>query len=339
MEKKKNSLWLKIVTSKYIILAGIIVLILTYGTIVTMVNKQFLSTANLLNLTRQMVVYGIIACALSFPNIGGSTDMGIESCAAFCGTVTCMLISPNNPGLFQADLPVPVAILIGILIGCACGAFNGFIISYSTLPPFIVTLGTQTALRGCVYIFSNNMPISGLPDSFLALSTTTIFNIPIQGYFMAAFFLVTGFVLNKTTFGRMVFALGGNEQAAYQSGIATKKIKVATYIICGGISACAGILLSARTSSAQPTAMNGYSTIAISACAMGGIPLEGGEGMVIGMVFGALMMAMLTNGMNMMGISANFQYIFRGIMLIVSVFYAQWINKKTAAIAMAMAKE
>lgn len=331
--KNKSSLMKKIVQSQYINLTGIIVLIITFGTIVTIVNPLFLSKANILNVGRQMVVFGIIACALSFPQIAGNTDMGIESVGALCGAITCELVSNSNPGIIQAKTHPVLAILIGVVIGALCGLLNGVLIAYTTIPAFIVTLGTQTALRGMTYIITNNMPIAQLDERFLWLSEAKLFGINIQIYFLACFFLVTAFILNKTTFGRKVFAVGGNAQAAYQSGINVKRITLYCYIICGIIASLAGILLSARTNSAQPTAMNGYSTVAISACAMGGVPLEGGEGSVIGMVFGSLMMAMLTNGMNMMKLSTNYQYIFRGVMLILSVFYAQWINKKTASLA------
>ena len=306
MEKKNDSLMKKIMRSQHINLAGIIVLILTFGTIVYIVNHQFLSSANILNLGRQMVVYGIIACALAFPQIAGNTDMGIESVGALCGAITCELVSSKSAGLITTQVHPVLAILIGVLIGAAAGALNGVLIAYTTIPAFIVTLGTQTALRGATYIVTNNMPISSLDPRFLDLAGN-VGKFPIQVFFMAGFFIVTAIVLNKTSFGRKVFAVGGNAQAAYQSGINVKKVTLLCYIICGVIASLAGILLSARTNSAQPTAMNGYSTVAISACAMGGVPLEGGEGSVIGMVLGSLMMAMLTNGMNMMGLSTNYQ--------------------------------
>lgn len=330
---KKNTLLKKILKSKYANLTGIIILLITFTILVTAVNDAFISKGNLTNMSRQMVVYGIIACALAFPQIAGSTDMGIEAVGALCGALTCMMISPTNGGVFQGEMNTWLAILIGVTIGCVLGLVNGLLIAYTTIPAFIVTLATQTIFRGCTYLFTNSVPISGLPDNFVWLSTCKVFNvIPLQVLIMAILFAITAFVLNRTSFGRMLYAIGGNEQAAFQSGINTKKIRVISYIICGGTAAFAGILLSARTNSASPNAMSGYSTIAISADAIGGIPLEGGSGTVAGMVFGSLMMTMLTNGMNIMGLNTNFQYLFRGSVLILSVLYTQFINRKTTEI-------
>ena len=331
--KKKDTLLKKILRSKYANLTGIIVLLITFTICVTLVNDAFIGKANITNMARQMVVYGIIACALAFPQIAGSTDMGIEAVGALCGAITCMLISPENGGVIHGSLPTWLAIVIGIVLGCLMGLVNGLFIAYTTIPAFIVTLATQTIFRGTTYILTNSVPISKLPEDFLNLNAKMIFGvIPIQLIFMTVLFAITAFVLGRTPFGRMLYAIGGNEQAAYQSGINTKKMRVIAYIICGGVSAIAGILLAARTNSASPQAMMGYSTIAISADAMGGIPLEGGGGTVAGMVFGSLMMTMLANGMNVMGLNTNFQYLFRGTVLIVSVLYTQFINKKTAEV-------
>ena len=329
--KKKDTLIRKILKSKYANLTGIIILIITFAIIVTLVNSAFLGKANILNMSRQMVVYGIIACALAFPQIAGSTDMGIEAIGAITGVVCCMMISPTNGGVYQGNWPTWLAIIVTIIFGCILGLVNGLLIAYTTIPAFIVTLATQTINRGLTYILSNSVPISGLPDDFLWLSKYSLFGvIPIQVVIMAVLFAVTAIVLGRTSFGRKLYAIGGNEQAAYQSGINTKRIRVISYVVCGGITAIAGVLLAARTSAASPQAMMGYSTIAISADAIGGIPLEGGGGTVAGMIFGSLIMAMLSNGMNMMGLNTNFQYLFRGGMLILSVLYTQFINKKTA---------
>ncbi|MBQ8996146.1 MAG: ABC transporter permease, partial [Oscillospiraceae bacterium] len=198
---KSSSLLKKLARSQYINLTGIIVLIITFGAIVTIVNPLFLSKANILNLGRQMVVFGIIACALAFPQIAGNTDMGIESVGALCGAITCELVSANNPGIIPFQTHPILAILIGVVVGALCGALNGVLIAYTTIPAFIVTLGTQTALRGMTYIVTSNMPISSLDERFLWLSSTKIFGVNIQIYLLACFFLVTAFILNKTTFG------------------------------------------------------------------------------------------------------------------------------------------
>ena len=146
--KKKDTLIRKILKSKYANLTGIIILIITFTIIVTSVNPVFLSKNNILNLSRQMVIFGIIACALAFPQIAGSTDMGIEAIGALCGVLCCEMISPNNGGMFHGDLPTWLAIVITIILGCILGLVNGLLIAYTTIPAFIVTLATQTINRG-----------------------------------------------------------------------------------------------------------------------------------------------------------------------------------------------
>ena len=315
----------RILASDYITLTGIICLIITFSIVVQIVNSNFLSPTNIINIGRQIVVYGILSCALSFPMINGTFDISISSTAALGGMMTALFITDGLAGL---TLPIPIAIIVSILACCVVGLVNGVIISYSSIPPFIVTLGTQTGVRGIVYLISNNKPIGGLPDGFLLLTSTDIGPIPIQIILMLIVFVIVGFVLNRTSFGRKIYANGGNYQAAFQSGIRVARVRTAAHVISAGLAAVAGILLTARVGSAQPTACNTYEGIAISSCAMGGVSLAGGSGMVTGVFFGAVMMGLLTNGMNLMRISSNWQWVVRGVLLIGAVFYSLWITNR-----------
>ncbi len=320
-----NALVKRIMGSEYITLTGIICLIITFSIVVQFVNQNFMTVDNILNIGRQIVVYGVLSCALAFPMINGTFDLSISSSAALGGMLTALFITDGLGGL---TLPMPVAILVSIIVCCLIGVINGTIISYTTIPPFIVTLGTQTAVRGAVYLISNNKPIGGLPDNFLLLASD-LGPIPLQVLLMLLIFVVVAFVLNRTSFGRKIYANGGNYQAAFQSGVRVGRVRTAAYIISGGLSAVAGILLTARVGSAQPTACNTYEGIAISACAMGGVSLAGGSGMVTGIFFGSIMMGLLTNGMNLMRISSNWQWVVRGVLLIAAVFYSLWITNRT----------
>lgn len=206
------------------------------------------------------------------------------------------------------------------------GAVNGLLVAFTSIDPFIVTLGSQVAVRGLVYIVGNNTAVTGLPDSFKDLSNKPILGVSMSIWIMILVFVLMAIVLGKTSYGRKVYAIGGNYQAAFISGINVKGVRFSTYIISGGLSAIAGILSTARVASATPNAASGYATIAISACAMGGVALTGGKGLTIGVFLGSLLMGMITNGMNLMYIGSNWQYVVRGALMVVAVFYSQWFN-------------
>ena len=230
-------------------------------------------------------------------------------------------------GLYGLKTGMVMAIVISVLLCCIIGVVNGIIVSRPKIDPFIVTLGTQTVVRGVVYIVSDNTAVTQLPPAFKSLSTGTIFGVSVSVWTLIFVFAVMALVLGKTSYGRKIYAIGGNYQAAYNSGINVKRIRFSTYIIAAGLSALAGILSTARVGSATPGAASGYATIAISACAIGGVSLSGGKGLAIGVFLGALMMGMITNGMNLMFIGSNWQLVARGALMVIAVFYAQWFNK------------
>ena len=320
---KKNSIKHKIVTSKYFELSGLLLLIILYSCIVQTKSGNFLTIGNIHNVLKEIVVYGILSCALAFPLINGTFDLSIESIAALGGTCCGLLV---KDGLYGLKTNLPAAILISVIICCVVGAVNGLLVAFTSIDPFIVTLGSQVAVRGLVYIVGNNTAVTGLPDSFKALSNKPILGVSMSIWIMILVFVLMAIVLGKTSYGRKIYAIGGNYQAAFISGINVKGVRFSTYIISGGLSAIAGILSTARVASATPNAASGYATIAISACAMGGVALTGGKGLTIGVFFGSLLMGMITNGMNLMYIGSNWQYVVRGALMVVAVFYSQWFN-------------
>ena len=314
----------KLMGSKYFELVGLLCLIIVYSLIVQSRSGKFLSLNNMGNILKEIVVYGILSCALAFPLLNGTFDLSIESTCALGGTLCGLLVTD---GLYGLKTGMVMAIVISVLLCCIIGVVNGIIVSRTKIDPFIVTLGTQTVVRGVVYIVSDNTAVTQLPPAFKSLSTGTIFGVSVSVWTLIFVFAVMALVLGKTSYGRKIYAIGGNYQAAYNSGINVKRIRFSTYIIAAGLSALAGILSTARVGSATPGAASGYATIAISACAIGGVSLSGGKGLAIGVFLGALMMGMITNGMNLMFIGSNWQLVARGALMVIVVFYSQWFNK------------
>lgn len=324
--ERKNTMRTRIVGSKYFELSGLVLLIIIYSIFVQFRSGgTFLTLNNLSNILKEIVVYGILSCALAFPLINGTFDLSIESTCALGGTCCGLLIKDGLYGLKTDN--ILIAVIIAVLICCLVGVVNGLLVSFTTIDPFIVTLGTQVAVRGAVYIVGNNTAVTGLPQSFKNLSNQEFLGLSASIWIMILIFVLMAFILGKTSYGRKIYAIGGNYQAAYISGINVKLIRFSTYVIAAALSAVAGILSTARVSTATPSAASGYATIAISACAIGGVSLSGGKGLTIGVFLGALMMGMITNGMNLMFIGSNWQYVVRGALMIIAVFYAQWFNK------------
>lgn len=325
-KKSKDELnfWNKLMQSKYFELVGLVCLIIVYSIIVQSNSGKFLSLGNMGNILKEIVVYGILSCALAFPVLNGTFDLSIESTCALGGTLCGLLVTD---GLYGIKTGLGTAIIISVLLCCIVGVVNGIIVSRTKIDPFIVTLGTQTAVRGVVYIVSDNTAVTQLPSVFKNLSIGTVFGISVSVWVLILVFVGMALVLGKTSYGRKIYATGGNYQAAYNSGVNVKRVRFSTYVIAAGLSALAGILSTARVGSATPNAASGYATIAISACAIGGVSLSGGKGLTIGVFLGALMMGMITNGMNLMFIGSNWQLVVRGALMIIAVFYAQWFNK------------
>lgn len=313
--------------SSFASLFGIICMIITFAILVQINNSVFLSKVNILNILKQVVVYGLLSLAMAVPLINGTFDMSISSIAALSGILAGLMCTTGLYGIYLSFWP---AVIAAILISCIVGLINGLIVTYTKISAFIVTLGTQTAVRGIVYIICENKPVGNLPNEFSVIGFNSLLGIPISVLIMIAVFVLMAIVLKRTSFGRKIYANGGNYTAAYQSGINVKQVRVFAYIISAALAAVAGILLTARSGSAQPTAANGYESVAISTCAMGGIAMHGGAGSVFGIFLGSIMMGMISNGMNLMKIESNWQLVVRGVILVVSVLYSQIISKRTA---------
>ena len=322
--KNKRTIGSAVKNSKYFELSGLLCLILIYSIFVQAKSGTFLTIPNINNILKEIVVYGILSCALAFPLINGTFDLSIETTCALGGTVCALLVTDGFLGI---KTNLFLAIIIATVFCSLIGVINGVIVARTKIDPFIVTLGSQTAVRGLVYIVCNNSAVTSLPASFKSLSAGKILGISVSIWILLLVFVVLAVVLGKTAYGRKIYAIGGNYQAAYISGINVKAIRFSTYVISAALSCIAGILSTARVGSATPNAVTGYTTIAISACAIGGVSLGGGKGLAIGVFLGSLMMGMITNGMNLMFIGSNWQLVVRGCLMVAAVFYAQWFHK------------
>ena len=297
-------------------LIGLIVL----SAILWILTPYFLTVSNLLNIAQQTSINAIIAVGMTFVIITAGIDLSVGSILAFSGVVLA--------GILRIGLPFPVAILVGLGVGLCCGLVNGLLRTYGRLPPFISTLGMMSVARGAALLFSNGRPISGFSKSFRFLATGEIFHIPMPVIFMIVIYLIAHFVLTRTKLGRYTYAIGGNEEAAILSGVNVKFYKAMVYGLCGMLSGAAAIILTARLNSAQPIAGIMYELDAIAATVIGGTSLMGGEGTIVGTMIGALIMGVLRNGLNLLGVSSFIQQIVIGSVIIIAVLVDMALKKQ-----------
>lgn len=281
--------------------------------VVSILNPSFLDPANLMNLLRQISINGLIAFGMTFVILTGGIDLSVGS--------TLALSSALAAGMMVSGVHPIIAVMIGVMIGAILGAFNGLMISKGKLAPFIVTLATMTIYRGLTLVFTDGKPITGLGDSYVfqLFGKGYFLGIPVPAVTMLIAFFALWFLLNKMSFGRQTYAIGGNEKAAHVSGIKIDRVKIFIYSISGMLAALAGMILMSRLNSAQPTAGQAYEMDAIAAVVLGGTSLSGGKGRITGTFIGVLIIGILNNGMNLLGISAFYQQVVKGIVILIAV--------------------
>ncbi len=297
--------------SKFQSIIGLVI----FSIIISMMNDRFMTSSNILNILRQTSINSIIAAGMTFVIITGGIDLSVGSTLALSGAVAAFLISTGTPPAF--------ALIAALLVGASIGFLNGIAITKGKLQPFIVTLATMTVFRGATMVFTDGKPISaGYEKGAEFLSTLGngyVMGIPIPIIIMIVVFLIGYYVLTQTTFGRYVYSLGGNEEATKLSGVNTDRMKVIVYSISGFLAALAGIIITARLSSAQPTAGSGYELDAIAAVVLGGTSLAGGVGSILGTVTGALIIGVLNNALNLMNVSSYYQLLAKGVVILIAV--------------------
>ena len=290
---------------------GIILVIVIVSVLLAIRNPNFMTTSNILNILRQIFVYGILAAGMTFVIITGGIDLSVGSVAGMGGAIVASFVTKDI-------MPFLPAVLVALLVGILVGFINGFVVSHLNVPPFAMTLAMQISLRGLCYIVCEGKPIGNLPQYMQNLGLGSTFGIPTPIYFLLAVLILVWVILSNTTFGRSIYAVGGNPQAAYQAGINSKK--VITMVYC--------VILAARNASAQPTGGNAFETEAIAACVMGGISMSGGSGSIIGVFFGALLLGIINNGMNLLYIDSYWQMVIKGVIIAGSVIYSIISSKK-----------
>ncbi|XNQ11900.1 ribose ABC transporter permease [Lysinibacillus sp. 3P01SB] len=289
--------------------------------VITLLNPSFLSVNNLLNVLRQVSISALIAFGMTFVILTGGIDLSVGSTLALTGAAAASLLASGTDPI----IAMGAALILGLLLG----AVNGVIITKGKVAPFIATLATMTIYRGLTLVYTEGRPVSGLGDSaaFQMFGKGYFFGIPVPVITMIITFVVLYFILHKTTFGRRVYAVGGNEEASKLSGISPDRVKIAVYAITGLLAAMSALILTSRLNSAQPTAGESYELDAIAAVVLGGTSLTGGKGWIFGTLVGALIIGVLNNGMNLIGVSSFFQQVVKGVVILLAVLIDR---KKTA---------
>jgi len=287
----------------------------------SIVSPDFLRVDNLLNVMRQSSINALIAFGMTLVILLGGIDLSAGSVLALSSVIIASLL--------QSGTPPVVATLAGIVAGGLMGLVNGLIISKGKVAPFIATLGTMTVLRGLALVMSNGSPISDFNSDFFSMlgGGYVARLIPIPVVLMLIVFGIFWFVLKKTVFGRHVYATGGNAESAKLSGVKVDRVQLWVYTISGVMAAIAGVVLTSRLNSAQPTAGTGYELDAIAAVVLGGTSLTGGRGWIFGTLVGALLIGVLNNGLNLLDVSSFYQQVIKGGVILLAVLIDRG-NKK-----------
>lgn len=291
---------------------GLLIAFVAVCLVLSFITPKFLTVQNLMIILTQVSINALLAFGVTFVIIAGGIDLSIGSMVAVTGVVAASFAHPDS-------YPVAVPVLAGLGAGLLFGAFNGFIITRSKVPPFIVTLGTMTIGRGLALILSKGRPISNLSDSFNFLGGGKILGIPTLIIILIVLFIVCTVVLKRTVLGRYIYAVGGNEQAARASGIRLTSVKMVVYTLCGGLAALAGILLTSRITTGQPNAGTGFELDAIAAAIIGGTSTSGGTGTMTGTLIGALLIGVISNGLDLLNVTSYYQQVVMGAIIIGAV--------------------
>ena len=298
-------------TMLLVVLMAVIIIALTIN------NPLFLSWRNIKNILLQNAVAGIATVGMCILMISGGIDLSIGNQISFYGCLLALLL---KNGMNEVLAPILV-----LLIATALGALSGLIISNTSAAPFIITLGLMNVYKAAALIVSNG---SDIPiNKFTFLGRTPVLTIMLPVWIFLILFLIVGYVLRYLQFGRTVYAIGSNVDAAYISGVGVKSMKVWAYTINGLLVGLAAAVLLSRLGSAVPTMGDGYEMTAIAACAIGGITLSGGEGNALGAFLGVLFLGIIRNGLNIIGVESFYQYLVNGIIIIIAVVLSNFSNK------------
>ncbi len=292
---------------------GIIGVLIIMCAIVSFATDKFLTPNNIISVLRQISINAYIALGMTLIIILGHIDLSVGAIVAMSGTLTVGLTV--NQGL-----PIGAAILAGIVLGTLAGFVSGCVVSRFRVPAFIITMAMMNVCSGVAYVYSGGQSTRINDDFFVAIGTGYLFNvIPLPVVYMVILIALCSFVLGKTRFGTYVYAIGGNREAARLSGVPIKKVEIIVFTLSGFLSAFAGLVLCSRMYSGQPSVGSGYELDAIAACVLGGTSMSGGKGRISGTVFGAMVIGVISNGLNLIGVSSYWQLIVKGLIIACAV--------------------
>ncbi|MDK2878928.1 MAG: ribose transport system permease protein [Thermoanaerobacteraceae bacterium] len=293
-------------------LIGLILLCITF----TFLTDKFLNTYNMINVARQSAVNIILAVGMTMVILTGGIDLSVGAVLALVGTFVA--------GLLSKGTNLIIALMIGLIVGTLFGIFNGLCVTKAKIPPFITTLGSMVIARSIGLIYSGGYPITGMPKSFTFIGSGYIGIFPTPVIIASVIFILGLFLLNSSIIGRYIYAIGGNEEATFLSGVNVDQWKIIVYGIAGFLTGLAGIVLTARMNSGQPTVAAGIEMDIIAAVVIGGTSLSGGEGNLMGTLFGTLIITVLNNGLTLLNVSPYYQGAIIGIVILLAV----WLDRK-----------
>ena len=304
---------------------GILIALAALCIFLEIMNQRFFTWSNWLTILDNVSKTGFLAIGIMLCIMLGGIDL-IAGAGIACSGVIC-IISMERWGL-----PMVVAIIFGLATGLIAGMLNGFIIAYSGIHPFVVTLAMQSILRGIAYLLANAQPVPlYVNDVFPNIGIARVFGIPLPIVYLIILFIVQWLLLNKTKTGRYIYAVGGNETAARFSGINVEKIKILVWSFSGLLCAFAGIVLSAKMKSGQPATSVGAETDAIASCVLGGTSMYGGTGRTSGVIIGVFIIGVISNGLTLMHLDVNWQYVVKGVIILVAVYSDMVRQRKSQA--------
>ena len=302
---------------------GILIVLLAMVALMAVIAPNFWSLSNGFNVARAVSINAVLAAGMTLVVLTGGIDLSVGSVIGVAGVASVLL--------WNAGAPTLVAVLGGVLVGAAAGLLNGLLVAYLALPAFIVTLGALTYLRGTAYALTDGQPLIAEGQlGFRLLGNGNIAAIPSPVVVMVITYLAVWFVLERTTFGRHIYAVGGNVEAARLAGIKVKRVLLKVYLLAGLTAGLAGVMFAARVESGQPRAGEGYELDAIAAVVLGGTSLFGGVGTIFGTVVGTLLIGVLLNGLVLNNVSSYVQQIIIGVIIVLAVAFDQFAKSRRA---------
>ena len=314
MNVDNRKIWL--IARKYATLFILVIFLIAMA----FLSDRFFTFKNLTNVGRQISLNAILALGMTLVIISGGIDLSVGGVCALGCCVCAKILNSTGSSL--------LAIAVVLLIGLAVGAFNGFVVSKTGIAPFIVTLSTVSIIRGITLVMTNASPMPISNAAFKFIGQGTLLGIPFPIYITLILAIITAFVMNKTVFGRYVYAIGGNERSAVVAGIQVKKVKISVYMVSGFLAAFTAIIYTSRLSSGVPSLGDGFEMDAITAAVIGGASLAGGQGHIWGTMIGAVIIGILNNALNLLNINSYFQDIVKGVVVLLAVLFDFFIKSR-----------